>query len=294
MSGLARSGSTSLLRCFASTGEFSSTRYDCMPFVLAPSICKWIGKFSAKRSKLIERDHKDSIQINLKSVEALDGIFWTTFLTRDEPIKLPAQLSEQQLQGYTRFIENWLIHMGSQRYLSKMNQSIGLLPDLATHFDQSTFLIPFRLPIQQATSLLQQHGNFSNLSGYQKSYFNWLGHHEFGDTHQPFQNLGENPFSFDEPNTLNYWLAQWIIGYRYLSDLCDLHDNLIPVSYEQLGTSSSKWKQLSDRLHCCLPGDGFDNRNQTNRVVPEAVEPALMVECDRLYDRLLNQSNRKL
>ena len=79
ITGLARSGSTALLNKIYSTGELASITYKDMPFVLSPSLSKYYSHFSKKNDNLMERLHKDGIEINNNSPECLDEPFWLKF-----------------------------------------------------------------------------------------------------------------------------------------------------------------------------------------------------------------------
>ena len=77
ISGLARSGTTSLLNQLYSSNKFGSLKYSHMPFILNPRLSKIFSSFTAKgvlESK--ERIHKDGINISINSPECLDEPFW--------------------------------------------------------------------------------------------------------------------------------------------------------------------------------------------------------------------------
>ena len=76
ITGLARSGSTALLNKIYSSGEIASITYKDMPFVLSPYLSKYYSNFSKNNDNLMERFHKDGIQINNNSPECLDEPFW--------------------------------------------------------------------------------------------------------------------------------------------------------------------------------------------------------------------------
>ena len=157
IAGVARSGSTALLNCLYANVVFASTCYRHMPFVTAPSLSSLVAAIPRKTVEATERRHGDSIWVDLDSPEALDGVFWSTYLDREKDRILPCDPGEELLRRYAMFIENLLLHSARSRYLSKMNQRIELLPSLALYFERSLFLLPFRDPLQQAASLLRQH-----------------------------------------------------------------------------------------------------------------------------------------
>ena len=68
INGLARSGSTILMRSIFETGEFSALTYRDMPFIISPNIWNKISK-KFKKGKAIERQHGDNILIDLDGSE---------------------------------------------------------------------------------------------------------------------------------------------------------------------------------------------------------------------------------
>ncbi len=294
VSGIARSGSTTLLNALHASDSFASTTYQLMPFVLAPSLSKVIAGISKTVVAPTERRHHDSIKIGLNSAEALDGIFWNTYFPRDDHHMHPREVEQQTLHQYAMFIENILIHFGKSRYLSKMNQGIEWVASLAGYFDRSNFLVPFRDPRQQAASLLNQHNNFSRLSSYESKYLGWLEHHEFGATHLGFFEHHQQACPAFSPENINYWLEHWKNGYSYLSQLADLHPNIIPICYEQMAASQSIWNCLSNRLGIDISGKLFVNRNAEKLKPASRVDDLLLEDCQSLYAQLSEQTRTRL
>ena len=73
ITGLPRSGTTSLLNFLFSSNEYASLTYKNMPFLLSPNLSKLFNK---KNIPLKERLHADGINFNINSPEALDEIFF--------------------------------------------------------------------------------------------------------------------------------------------------------------------------------------------------------------------------
>ena len=67
ISGLARSGTTSLLRELVKNDLTCSLKYENMPLILAPTIQKLLGYFSRNIENEVERSHQDGIKINTSS-----------------------------------------------------------------------------------------------------------------------------------------------------------------------------------------------------------------------------------
>ena len=82
ISGMARSGSTILMRFLYQTKFFASFTYRDMPFIMSPNLWSKISnKIKPKSHK--ERIHGDSISINIDSPEALEEVFWRVKLQKN-------------------------------------------------------------------------------------------------------------------------------------------------------------------------------------------------------------------
>ncbi|UCH39226.1 MAG: sulfotransferase [Gammaproteobacteria bacterium] len=291
IAGLARAGSTALLDTLYNSGGFASTTYAMMPFVMAPSIARLIARLPRAAVAPAERAHGDAIEVGLDSPEALDGVFWNTFFAQDGDSIQPRDVPPGILREYAMFIENLLLDADAGRYLSKMNQGLDRLGSLAAYFEQSVFLVPFRDPLQQALSLKRQHEHFSHLSGYEKKYFDWLEHHEFGALHRRFsaETVPTGPAAY-AASDLNYWLRQWYDGYTYLSKLAGLYPNLLAVCYEHMAQSQSFWDNLSQRLKVDVSGAGFVDRKRADVTSAGDIDDALYRDCQSLYQRLAQQT----
>jgi hypothetical protein len=91
--------------------------------------------------------------------------------------------------------------------------------------------------LQHAQSLLKQHLHFTELQKRDRfalSYFNYLGHHEFGLSQKPFR-FSEASFAELQPydkGSLDFWLVTWKNYYQYL--LAEERGMLFYVSFEDL------------------------------------------------------------
>lgn len=290
IAGLARAGSTALLNALFASGQFAATTYALMPFLLAPSFANRMSTFYRGNGGLVERMQGDGIQVGIASPEALDGIFWSTYLPTTSEAIQPRPVPDEVLQRYAMHIENLLTTASAQRYLCKMNQSIDKLESLASYFSESIFLIPFRDPLLQATSLLRQHRRFSNLSWFEKRYMAWQQHFEFGDLHHGYGVTAND----QKPEYLDYWLQQWQNVYRYLAALARQHNNLILLRYETIGSSPQTEQQLSRRLNLELDLVSFTNKNRKHRDVQETYDRGLLETNNQLYQEMSAQSEARL
>ncbi|MBT5551179.1 MAG: sulfotransferase [Nitrospina sp.] len=225
--GLARAGTTILMRTFYDTGAFRSLTYRDMPFVLMPTIWKRLSQPFHQYEALKERSHGDRIQVNFDSPEAFEEVFWKTFCADKYIFKdhlKSHQVNEEVVDQFREFVRQIVSskdHPNQLRYLSKNNNNVLRLDAIQQAFPDALIIIPFRDPVQQAISLFQQHRQFSAMpekNRFAHDYMRWLGHHEFGITHKPFR-FGENDSVFATnytPDNVNYWLTIWKNTYRNL------------------------------------------------------------------------------
>jgi hypothetical protein len=304
VSGLARSGTTALLRNLHQTRKFVSLTYADMPFVLAPNAWEKIKKGSSNTG-LKERAHQDGIYIGDESPEALDEFFWKVFLDdnyiqkdRLVSIDIPGSVFEEY-KKYIALILRKYHHDNNQRYLSKNNNNILRLKDILREFPESYIVIPFRNPLQQALSLLKQHNMFCDLqqkNSFVLDYMNWIGHHEFGLNQKPF--YLKNDLVFDkmlqsDKRDVNFWLLSWVNYYTYvLANF--VGNNCLFVSYENLCQNpESILKRVFQSLQ--LEDKGFDAEPflPVERNCSEA-DPQILGECMEVYDQLIRIEQGRL
>lgn len=224
VAGLARAGTSVLVRMLHQTGAFSSQTYRDMPFVLAPQFWHRLGGRWQKSGKAEERAHGDGLEVDFDSIEAFEEVFWLTFAEK-------SYVQEDRLMRHgidpevaARFREFVAIVIaahdaeGSHRYLSKNNNNVLRLGGLAEVFPKARFIVPFREPLQHACSLLRQHTRFCDAQGddrFTLKYMSWLGHFEFGRDLRPFD-FGDAPSEFksEDANHVLFWLRNWIRVYR--------------------------------------------------------------------------------
>ena len=220
VSGLARSGTTALMRALFATGQYASLQYSNMPIILAPNM--WNKKLKLEAH---ERAHGDGIIIDGNSPEEFDEYFWKSFL-KDSYIG-PKGLERHEvdpeiLEKYERYVRLICLAKGKDRYLSKNNNNILRFSSLEK-LDGSHIVLMFRHPITHASSLLKLHKSFSKSQEedpFVLDYFNYLGHHEFGLNHKPFL-LADNFLGKSEAHSrdsLDYWLLNWINYYEYVKE----------------------------------------------------------------------------
>lgn len=224
VAGLARAGTSVLVRMLHQTDAFASQTYRDMPFVLAPRFWRKLGGRWQKSSTPKERAHRDGLQVDFDSVEAFEEIFWLTFANKRYVRKdrlLPHAIDPEMAAQFKDFVAIVVAAHGAaglQRYLSKNNTNVLRLAGLADVFPKARFIVPFRDPVQHACSLLRQHKLFCEAQQYDPfilRYMSWLGHFEFGRDLRPLD-FGAMPLEFSAEDTkhLLFWLRNWTRVYR--------------------------------------------------------------------------------
>lgn len=225
ITGLARSGTTLLLRRLADSQQFRSLTYRDMPFPLMPRIWERLSSpFSIHLSKK-QRAHGDQIQVDADSPEALEEVFWRTYCAPSyikSNALIPMQATDDIIEKFRCYIASVLPDDNENlRYLSKNNNNILRLETIRKVFPSALILIPFRNPFTHASSLLSQHQRFiktHNNDPFSRKYMNWLAHHEFGADQRPFifhQEMADKLAQQDASSIL-YWLILWTETYNYL------------------------------------------------------------------------------
>lgn len=249
IAGLARAGTTILMRRFHASGLFGTLTYRDMPFVLAPGLWAKLSRRNRRSIARAERAHGDGLLVDIDSPESLDEVFWRIFCGPDylRPDALvPHDPDKETIAAYRAHVAAILKSREGRpgRYLSKTNNSILRLGALRRAFPAALIIVPFREPVSQAASLLAQHRHFredQRADRFILDYMGWLGHHEFGLGHRPFVFGGERPAG--DPDTLGYWLSLWCGVYEAL--LARHRGEVRFVSYDRLCTEPAVWDALA-------------------------------------------------
>ena len=258
VTGLARAGTTTVMRALYESAQFASLTFNDMPFVLAPNLWSKVSGFKGKMRQSKERAHKDGIQVNYDSPESFEEVFWRLHCGDDYifPASLTVHDVDQQILSELNNYHNLICFKNiKHRYLAKNNNTILRINSLAQSYKDCKFLVVFRQPFNQSKSLLQQHMQFTNNDKFTHQYMNWLVHHEFGSTHRPFV-FSSPPSQVDHPagpsndsRTIGYWLQRWVDAYGYLLTVLENGvPNVMPVSYEKICNQPGYWSQLCDHL----------------------------------------------
>ncbi|WP_168567057.1 sulfotransferase [Crateriforma spongiae] len=215
VTGLARAGTTAMLRVLHQNDRTWCLTYRQMPFPMAPRLWKTLNR---ARSRAVQRTHRDGLWVDLDSPEAFDEFIWRVILKedfyRDGALHRHA-VSTQQIEQFQR-----LATVGASPslvYLSKNNNFLLRAESFLEQTQQYTLVLLYRDPIQHAQSLLRQHRLHCQLqlqSPFVVDYMDMLGHHEFGLNRRDFV-FESQAFRHHDPDTVDYWIERWLDYYRY-------------------------------------------------------------------------------
>lgn len=291
VAGLARAGTTILMRTLYENGNFLSLTYRDMPFVLAPNSWRTCSKMFSRDGQKQERAHGDGIEVDYDSPEALEEVFWRTFCGNEYIKKdslVPMKADGETVANFKDFISIVLKSAPGKRYLSKNNNNILRLDSICRTFPNAVIIVPFREPLQQAYSLRSQHRKFvGEEDPFTGKYMTWLAHHEFGVYHRPFvfdEKMGDTTDTED----INYWVQLWVNTYSYLLE--NLPSGAVLLSYEALCDNSAEvWQQLSQIVDLKPYGSSICF-SKAYRPIDEDVLPDLFFEAQELYGKLSDNS----
>ena len=270
---LARSGTTILLNALYKSDEFASLSYKDMPFILAPNL--W-SKLSLNKQDidLVERAHGDGIKVSTESPEAFEEVFWMIF-SEDEKDTM------EKFKNYVQLINH---KYQKRRYLSKNNQNIRRPELISKIFPNSKILIPFRNPIQHSYSLLTQHKRFiedSKKDKFISNYMKWIGHTEFGPNYIP---IHDKNLCFEDDLTINHWLEQWYLNYKYCFENLKNNENVYFICYEKLCNASEYWLDILKTLNI---KDKYDFEfKESNKVISLEMDEDFIHKSLTLYKEL--------
>jgi hypothetical protein len=304
ISALPRCGTTILLKVLWETGRFASHTYRDMPFVLCPMLWHRFSRRFTVDDRPRERAHGDGLQISGVSPEAFEEMVWKHFWPAHYGIdRIVPWTSSDRNQEFNEFFE---AHMRKviairrddptqeMRYLSKNNVNIARLAAPPRTLCRGVFLIPFRAPVQQAASMLQQHRRFSKIHAeddFVRRYMEAIGHHEFGHGLRPMDFggwLDEAP----PPDRLEFWVRYWIAAYRYVLEHAG--PSTLLVSYARLTTEPERsLARLAEAID--IPESDLVSRAgllrppRTHRVGQAQVPRSVLDAASAVHERLKRQ-----
>jgi Sulfotransferase family len=300
VTGLARAGTTVLMRRFHTAGLYRSLTYRDMPFVLAPNLWRRLSGGFRRHIASAERAHGDQVMVDADSPESLDEVFWRVF-AGDEYLRkdclVPHAPAADAVRKYVRYVNAVLAadDKPRERYLCKNNNNVLRLGTIRSAFPASLVLVAFRHPLQHAQSLLRQHRHFAKAQAEQPftlSYMTWLGHHEFGLDHRPFRFSATPGATSFEPDTLDYWLQLWCDTYEWLEKTKPATARF--VCYEDLCGNPGTWARLAALADIPPDQPGAVPFVLSERPVTLQVDSTLAGRSEAIYARLVASARAAL
>jgi hypothetical protein len=302
---LPRAGTTLVLEVLARVPGIATHTYRDMPFVRAPILWHALSRSFRKPSHLRERAHGDGMAIGYDSPEAFEEIVWRSSWPGKYGSDRIALWSDREDPGAFRGV--FLDHIRKilalrtprghvARYASKNNANVARLGLLQQLIPDCVILVPFRDPIGQAVSLLQQHRRFGAMHAadpFSRRYMDDIGHLEFGQLHRPIQFDGMDEVRARyQPDTLDYWVAYWECAFRHVMTY---RSTITLLSYEALcADGPAVMPALAERL--AIPADALTEalgeRMRAPRERPDVTleDDALARRGRALYQDLLDAS----
>ena len=281
IAGLARAGTTILLRKLCELPDFASHRYSDFPFLFTPYAWTQLRRLApAARQAPRERMHKDGIMVTAESPEAMEEVLWMAFFPHlHDPARSNVLDERTRCPEFESFladhIRKLILARGAPRYISKNNYNLTRLSYLARIFPDARFLLPIRAPLAHVASLMKQHALFREIqlgSDAARRHLRLVGHFEFGLDRRPI-NPGEHDGiiavedCWKRGEEARGWAKYWAVLYRHVAhrletepelagrcvlvryeDLCDRAPDTLAAIGRHLGLGSAPTEQLAAGL----------------------------------------------
>ncbi len=252
IAGLARAGTTILLRKICELSGFAAHRYSDFPFIFTPYAWAMLRRWApAQEQAPRERMHKDRIMVTAESPEAMEEVLWMAFFSHlHDPSRSNVLDSSVKRPDFETFfadhIRKLILARAGQRYVSKNNYNVTRLAYLRRMFPNSCFLIPIRSPVAHVASLMKQQDLFcrvQNESMAVRRHLRSVGHFEFGLDRRPINPADDAAVVSVEDcwrrgQEVRGWARYWAMIYRHVADRLDAEPALarrsLVVPYEDL------------------------------------------------------------
>lgn len=293
ITGLARSGTTSMLERLVASNHVHSLTYANMPMVLAPGL--WKKVYKPKTGEKRERSHGDGIFIGVDSAEALEEVFFQAMTGREfiaEDALEYHDISNELHEAYLDYQGIALASHGHDRavYIAKNNNAMLRYRSMREKNRDFHVILMFREPLSHAASLLAMHQRYCDMQSqdpFVKEYMDWLAHHEFGLGQKPYRFTTTTNLPAGNPMELDYWLESWINHYQEALDMDDHHVHFVPyeVYCERPDEVLSHVVQKCGIHPLTASYKPFKNKRRAEgNVNPERLEQA-----NQLYHKLLEK-----
>ncbi|MBR9860929.1 hypothetical protein GYB22_09300 [bacterium] len=239
VSGLARAGTTAMMKKLGESDLFNSIRYQDLPLLFYPGMNDSLNTKNEEK----ERFHQDGVTHSLSSYEALEEPFWRVYC--------PAYINDTYLENhaitdsiYKKYSAFRNAYSKGRIYLSKNNNHVLRMNDLMKldqkHGVNHKVILMFRYPSSQASSLLKQHQFLikeQESNPFVKDYMDMLVHFEFGlSRKQSIFNDSELMPNKDWDQT-ETWVEYWHYYYSNLLELFRDNSRVCFVCYERFCTN---------------------------------------------------------
>ena len=300
--GLARSGTTMLLRILDQVDSLASLNYRDMPFVMAPNLWKKLSGIGAREAQLSERAHGDGIQVSYDSPEAFEEIFWQTYC---EPIRRGTDCyglvdpSEETLADFAEYRRLVVSSKAKTRYLSKNNNNLTRISALLKERTAKVLLV-YRDPVETARSLHRQHQRFSASQiddPFTLHYMEWLGHHEFGLAYKPFCFATSSQHLSLKPDTIDYWLDYWNAVYRHVLNQKSGQIHLVhhdSMRMEPKTFLAKLFKELELTSDACFLSQDIKPHAATQTTIPKDISLEITESAYATYGLILADARNVL
>lgn len=275
ISGLARSGSTILLRVLSTHHEVVTHQYRDFPFIYIPFWWQQTLDRSVKGElEAAERAHKDRLKVTPESPEAMEEVLWMAFFDGlhdpSDSNVLDASTDNSEFADFYRDHIRKLLHVRSgSRYAAKGNYNITRLEYLLKLFPDARFVIPVRQPRTHVASSRKQHRLFCEDGADNDraiTHLERVGHYEFGPHRRPI-NAGDRreveavESLWEEGQEVRGWARYWAHIYDFVADRLEQNDELreatTVVRYEDLCDETAS--TLAALLEHCDLADRTDH-----------------------------------
>ncbi len=252
IAGLARAGTTMLLRKLCELPDFATHRYADFPFLFTPYAWARLRRaMPAPRQAPRERMHKDGIMVTAESPEAMEEVLWMAFFPRLHDPTVSNVLDERARHPefeafFAEHIRKLILARGARRYVSKNNYNVTRLGYLARMFPDARFVLAVRAPQAHVASLMKQHRLFCSIqhdNDAARTHLRLVGHFEFGLDRRPINPGDAAAIAAVEElwrrgEDVRAWAKYWTLIYGHLAARLDadpaLASRCLVVRHEDL------------------------------------------------------------
>ncbi|MFW9787374.1 MAG: sulfotransferase [Candidatus Thorarchaeota archaeon] len=258
VTGIARAGTTITLEMLSHHPDVAYHRYLHMVLPYAPH---WIQQIADKTPIMLaftERIHKDRIEVNRTSPEAVEEIFWQRYfkdtLNESKSNVLRAEVSNPEFESfYKEHIRKLLADQKRIRYAAKNNYNVTRMEYIQKILPDVKFVIIVRNPFDHIASLSKQDIIFREIEEQDPRLLDWtkiIGHREFGgakicinvddtDLVEEIRNDWSNKNTYVE-GWAKYWASIYSHVHQTLKNNQQLAKASLVVRYETLCESPDK------------------------------------------------------